>query len=227
VVRARNCDRHQTPHVQRVEGPHLGSEAQHIVGGQAKLGRLPRGVHFDEHVEAASQRLQPAIEVGRQLQRVERLELGDPLDRASRLVRLQWPDQGELDPQCGIKQFGLSHQLLDPVLTEPVDAGRVCGHQRLDRMGLAHRQQPHLGRVASGPFAGGRDAASHGGDVRRDHVRRRSVRLVVRQLAHGHLAAKEMTPKPAITLSASASSANRSVTSVSISSYPTDRASVS
>ena len=93
------------------------------------------------------------------------MELSGESDHVLGLVGLQVPDHGPAQVRMGGQSFGLRHRLLYPVLPEEPHAGRVRLLDDLGRLSLADRQQPHLGGVSAGPFAGRSDLRLYRSEV--------------------------------------------------------------
>ena len=108
------------------------------------LLRLVAGVHLDQQRRRAAflrHRRRDRVGQPRPVQRLD--HVGQP-HRVARLVGLQPADDVQLKPMLGAQLRELRRRLLHAVLAEHGLTGRQRRAHRLDRLGLAHRDQRHV-----------------------------------------------------------------------------------
>ena len=182
---------HQPPHPQGVEPRQLPGERRHRLRRQSELGVLPRRVHLHEDVERAIQVVQPTIQRFGQPERIEGVELGGHRSDLLGLVRLQVPDHRPVQVRDVGEHLRLGDGLLHLVLAEQPDPGVVRLPDQSRRLGLADRQQSHLGRVPIGRRTGLVDTTTHLDEVRSD-LHRHSVDACL--APDGHVRAARLGP---------------------------------
>ncbi|MPM81124.1 hypothetical protein SDC9_128176 [bioreactor metagenome] len=208
-------DGHQAADPQRVVRPQFGRQGSGLVRGDTGLLRLPRRVHLEQHIQAPPLRLQPAVELAGQPDRVEGLELDREPSDVLRLVRLQVPDDRPFDAGPVQAALPLGDGLLDPVLPQSPVAGVVRHADGLQAVGLGDRQQSYLPGVTARVAAGRVDPAA---DLRQ-------VGTYVchgRHPTQGQRAARDTTPRLASRANATATPTYRLDTSTGTDSLPTD-----
>ena len=151
-------DRHQAPDLERLERGDPGDRGFEHGRVEAGLGRVGIDVDLEQdRVADPGPNLvrEPAKPLG-QAHGVDGLDRIEQLQRVSRLVGLERPDQV---PARAGDERDLDGRLLDPVLAEQVEPGRDRVAQRLGIDGLGDRDQGDRAGIATGAPAGGARSA--------------------------------------------------------------------
>ena len=163
AFRGRNA--HQSFASERRQRTHLLEQRGDVLRQDAGLLCLAPDVHFQQHALDEARGFRPLRQLLREREAVAGMDQRGATHDQLRLVGLKRADEVPLD--SGPERFRFPLHLLRVVLAEDGLPGRDCLAQHLYRLRLAHRDQPHRGRIAARPGTGSRDAPAHARETRR------------------------------------------------------------
>jgi hypothetical protein len=134
-------DGHQTLHLQPLEAAELVQEVRQISRRHTALLRLGGTVYLNQHRLTIAGR-HPAIQFGRKLRTIDRVDQHETSGRMSRLVSLEGPDQVPIEREIR-ERILLLYRLLDPVLTDVTKTSVQCGSDGIGTVTLGHRNNAH------------------------------------------------------------------------------------